>query len=309
MTSPASMPFSDITIAIASIGRPSLLAALDSLDRIHCPDDTRVTVLVADDSRDGAARRLVESRRDPRWPVRCLPVASGNIATARNALLDAATGDWIAWIDDDEHVEPEWLVRMMACAADFNADVVIGPVLPTYPDSAPDWMVAARPHYNHWGHRGKRLFTGRGGNTLMRRRVTETHGLRFDPALGRTGGEDTDLFSRAAAQGAVIVATDDAIVHEPVPPERLAPSYILRRAVRAGQSFGLTRLGEQPGLAARLAYGSGVTAKCLTAGVLAILLWPVNRGRSFRMRQKLALNFGKIRAVFGLPLAELYVSS
>lgn len=296
----------EITVAIASIGRASLARTLRSLAALSQAPGTVISVVVADDSPDGAALRLIEGLSLEDLPVRCLKVASGNISVARNALIDAASGDWIAWVDDDEWVEPDWLVRLLDCAHEYKADVVVGPVLPEYPGDAPEWVVRAKPHYNEWGHRGKRLSTGRGGNTLVRTGLFRELGLRFDPALGVTGGEDTALFAAAAAKGAVIVATDDAIAYEPVPPERLAPSYILRRAVRSGQSYGHARLGERSWPGWRVVFGFAVLVKCVAAAVFALALRPFDRARSFRMRQKLALNLGKLRAVFGLPLAQLY---
>ncbi len=231
---PASMEV--ISIAIASIGRPSLADMLHSLTRLTKTPATTFSVLVADDSRDAAAARVIEEADLGDPPVTCLSVASGNISAARNALLNAAHGDWIALVDDDEWVEPDWLLRLLTCARKFEADVIIGHVFLRYPDSAPDWLVRANPLYDDFGYRDKRLSTGRGGNTLLKIDLVRRLGLRFDPALGVTGGGDTAFFAAASARGARIFATDDAIAHEHVPQERLMPSYILSRAVRSGQS-------------------------------------------------------------------------
>ncbi|PTW62732.1 succinoglycan biosynthesis protein ExoM [Breoghania corrubedonensis] len=295
-----------VSIAIASIGRPSLADTVRSLAGLSLEPDVAVSVLVADDSRDGAATRVVEGLDLGNLAVTCLPVAAGNISVARNALLDAATGDWIALVDDDEWVEPDWLSRLMAAARDFDADVVVGPVYPDYPADTPDWFVRANPLYNDWGHRGKRLITGRGGNTLMKTGLARRLALRFDPTLGVSGGEDTAFFAAAAAHGAVIVATDDARAHEHVPPERLAPSYVLRRAVRSGQSYANARRAEHSGLLRQLLFALDAMVKVGVASALALLLRPLDRAASFRMRQKTALNLGKIRSVLGLPLAQLY---
>ncbi|MCX7304373.1 MAG: glycosyltransferase family 2 protein [Hyphomicrobiales bacterium] len=295
-----------VTIAIASMGRSSLADTLRSLADLSATQGIVATALVADDSRDGAAQRIIESLDIDSLSITCIPVGAGNISHARNALLDATTGDWMVFVDDDEWVEPNWLERLFACQAEYRADVVIGPVLPAYPDNAPRWLVRANPLYLNWGYRGKRLSTGRGGNTLVRMELVRRLGLRFDPALGVSGGEDTAFFAEAAARGAVIVATDDAIVHERVPPERLQPSYILRRAVRSGQSYGNLRKAGNPGLVAQLVFAIDATAKCAAAALLALFYMPFDRASFFRMRQKLALNRGKLRAVFGLPLAQLY---
>jgi succinoglycan biosynthesis protein ExoM len=295
-----------VSIAIASIGRPSLADTLRSLAKVTTSQAAAVSVVVADDSPDGAATRLVEGLDLDGLPVTCLAVASGNISTARNALLDAVAGDWIVFVDDDEWVEPDWLERLFVCQREYAADVVIGPVHPAYPDDAPEWLVRANLLHHDWGHRGKRLKTGRGGNTLARMDLIRGLGLRFDPALGVTGGEDTAFFAQAASNGAVIVVCDDAMAHEHVPPERLKPSYILRRAVRSGQSYAIARRADNPGFAWRGLFALDAAAKCAVAAFLALVFIPFDRAAHFRMRHKLALNYGKLRAVFGLPLAELY---
>jgi len=90
-----------VTIAIASCGRSSLADTLASLDEQTVPEGWAVNVVVADDSRDRSAARIV-SRMQMDLPVNVVNVASGNVAMARNACLDAATGEFIAFIDDDE---------------------------------------------------------------------------------------------------------------------------------------------------------------------------------------------------------------
>ncbi|GAB2185261.1 glycosyltransferase family 2 protein [Roseibium sp. LAB1] len=297
------------SVAIASIGRDSLLDTLQSLARVQLPAQMTLDVVIADDSKDGSAISLVAAHPIKNLQITCLKVASGNISTARNALLNAAEGDWLIFVDDDEWVETDWLTKLFACQQEFEADVVIGPVHPVYPEQTPDWLKAANPLYNDWGFRGKRLYTGRGGNTLVRMNLIRSLELRFDEAFGRTGGEDTIFFAQAAERGARIFATDDAIAREHVPADRLSVNYILSRAVRSGQSYGQMRLTRHPDPMWHVVFALAALTKCAAAGVLAVATRLFDRGCSFRMRQKLALNKGKLRAVFGLPLAELYRKS
>lgn len=295
-----------ITIAIASIGRSSLERTLTSFTRLRPDPQRQLRVIVADDSQDGAARARILDLKLPDLDITCLTVGAGNISVARNALLDAAEGDFLIFIDDDEWVEEDWLDRLLDCQREFSAHVVIGPVLPVYPPEAPAWMQKARPHYVPWGERGKRLLTGRGGNTLVDLPLIRKLGLRFNPALGKTGGEDTDFFSRAAARGAVIIATDDAIVREEVPPSRLSTRYILRRALRAGQSYAESRKVDHPTLGWKSLFLINASLKVCVAFVLWLVLRPFDRAQSFLMLRKICLNLGKLRSALGLPLPDLY---
>lgn len=297
----------NVTIGIASLGRPCLTRTLASLCAIDIPTDCQVEIVIADDSRDGAAAARVAEGSPWGLPVRVLPVASGNISSARNACLDAAAGAWIAFVDDDEWVDPAWLVRMFAAQQEFGADVVVGPVFPQYPAGTPHWLVAANPLFVDWGARGKRLDTGRSGNVLIRRALVERLELRFDPKLGRTGGEDTDYFHRLHLAGAVLVATDDAYIYEEVPAARLDVAYIRKRALRTGQSYAQFRLKgrrgrDLPGLLFHLE----AAVKCAVAFAGGMALRPLRPARSFYLEQRGWMNLGKLRQLTGKELPSMY---
>jgi hypothetical protein len=55
------------------------------------------------------------------------------------------------------------------------------------------------------------------------------NGLRFDPRYRFMTGEDSDLAHRIADAGGKVFATDQAVVHEEVPPERCTLRYQLAR--------------------------------------------------------------------------------
>lgn len=296
-----------VTIGIASLGRPSLSRTLDSLGAITVPAGLAIEIVVADDDPAGGAAARVASGAPWPVPVRVVAVGAGNISAARNACLDAARGSLMAFVDDDEWVEPDWLVRLLAALDEFDADVVIGPVFPVYPAGTPDWLVEANPLHVDWGRRGRKVDTGRSGNVLFRRARVEQLGLRFDPALGKTGGEDTDFFHRLHRAGAVIVVTDDACIHEDAPPARLAPGYLRLRAMRSGQSYARFRLSGRRGLdISGLRFHGDAAAKMLAGFVAASLLRPLSRARSMAFAQKAWLNLGKLRQVTGRDLPSMY---
>ena len=60
-------------------------------------------------------------------------VAERGIAQNRNALvaaaLDRSEMQFLAMLDDDEWVEPDWLDALLATQAHFGADAVEGPVI------------------------------------------------------------------------------------------------------------------------------------------------------------------------------------
>lgn len=285
-----------ITVTIASTGRPTLARTLDSLDAMTRPPGVELDVVIADDSRDGKAAAIVAGRTSPILPVTVLAVGAGNVSLARNACLDAATGDILAFVDDDEWVARDWLEKMLDAWSELGADCLFGPVLPQYPDTTPAWVKAADPLYTDWGPRGRVVTVGRCGNTLVRRSLIESPVVRFDPALGRVGGEDTDFFNRLARRGARMLVTDDALVYEDAPPHRLTVRHFRERAVRKGQIYARFRTGQpETGALSRAGFYAGAAAKTAVALGAAGLLVPLDRARALRLAMRGWMNLGKLR--------------
>ena len=289
-----------ISVVIASMGRHSLLDTLASLAGLRVPEGEELEVIVADDSAELRVEALVARLASP-LAIRVLPVGAGNVSHARNACLDAARGQWLAFIDDDETAAPGWLEGLLSAALEFRADAVFGPVYPAYPAGTPAWFRKADPLFQDWkwGENGREIRRGRTGNTLLRRAAVGA--LRFDPAFGRSGGEDHDFFVRLAEAGSRMVVTDRARVAEIIPPDRVDAGYVLRRATRAGQTYAIAR-ARGAGRLHGVAFCADALAKLVVAGTLAALLRPFDRARAFRLRMRMSANYGKLLGATGAPL-------
>lgn len=57
--------------------------------------------------------------------VRVIHKEQGNIGSGRNAGLDAARGEFIAFIDDDDYTEPSYLEYLSNLIVDFHADIAV----------------------------------------------------------------------------------------------------------------------------------------------------------------------------------------
>jgi glycosyltransferase involved in cell wall biosynthesis len=164
------------------------------------------------------------------------PVA--NIARARNAALGYATGDFVAFVDDDEFPTEGWLYSLLRAREVHGADGVLGPVLPHFRFAPPRWLSKGRffdrPRYPT----GRPLawFEARSGNVLFAREILKRLDPPFRPQFA-TAGEDLDFFRRAIEKGCVFVWCDEAEVFEFVPPSRCTRRYLLRRAVLRGSNF------------------------------------------------------------------------
>lgn len=261
-----------IDIGVCTFRRAHLRETLHSLAQLECPATWEVRILIADNDDTPGAQPVVENLApDHRFPITYLHAPARNISLARNACLDAATGDYLAFIDDDEQATPGWLAALVQALENAQADVALGPVDAVYDEAAPYWMRAGDFHATRPVWVGGRIITGYSCNVLFKRLSPAVHPQRFRLELGRTGGEDTFFFAAIHEAGGRIVYAEDALVYEPVPPERARLAWLLKRRFRAGQTHALwlleqdryrpiTRLSHTARAAAKWAYCYGMAA-------------------------------------------------
>jgi succinoglycan biosynthesis protein ExoM len=229
----------DVSICICTYRRPFVVETIASALAQDGLDRMGAELIVCDDDPARSARSAVQAiAASARIPIRYVVSGAGNVAAARNACLRAARGEWVAFIDDDEIAERDWLPELVAAQATHGADVVKGYVRGVYPPGTPAWVLASNPYTRDYGPTGSPIRIVASGNVLFRRALAVENGVFFDERYGRTGGEDTDFFRRYAAFGARMIASRGAIVNEIVPPERVTVDYFRRRYLRLGQTSG-----------------------------------------------------------------------
>lgn len=80
-------------------------------------------ILIDDGSPDESGSICDEyARRDSRIEV--VHQENAGAANAKNTGLDRATGDYIAFLDSDDYVEPNWIERLITTAETYGADIV-----------------------------------------------------------------------------------------------------------------------------------------------------------------------------------------
>lgn len=230
-----------IVVCVATCQRPSLLRALlESLARLSFRQRARPEVLVAvvDNDAEGSAREVVaEQEASFPFPLMYEVEPERNISRARNRAVELALRhdpDFLAFVDDDEVVQPSWLDELLSAQREFAADVVCGPALPGYVEGVPQWVISGGffdpPAYSS----GKRLARSNTNNALVAASLFREPESRFDPDFGLSGSSDTHFFLRASRGGARMVWTEGATVREWIPLARANAGWILRRAFRTG---------------------------------------------------------------------------
>ncbi|MEA2241039.1 MAG: hypothetical protein QOD24_595 [Solirubrobacteraceae bacterium] len=192
-----------VEVIIPSAGRPSLAVLLDALDRSRGPQPRRVIVV---DDRDAAASPLPVP-----IGVDVVPGPGRGPAAARNAGWRAAGASWVAFLDDDVVVPPDWLELLAADLAAAGPDVAgsqgrIRVPLPEHRKPT-DW------ERNVSGLEHARWATA---DMAYRRSALERAG-GFDERFPRAYREDADIGLRLTAAGWRIVAGSRTVLH-PVGP-------------------------------------------------------------------------------------------
>ncbi len=287
-----------VDVCVCTFRRASLRRTLESLSAQQGAPKFRV--IIADNDETPSAQALVEqARRDLSLDITYVHAPARNISIARNACLDAARAPLIAFIDDDEIAPPRWL-KTLTDGIGAN-DVVFGPVRAIYAADAPRWVVGGDFHsFGPVVRAGGVIDTGYSSNVLMRRAIIGD--VRFEPALGRTGGEDTFFFARLHSAGAKLGSCAEAFVEEPTAPERARLSWLMRRAFRSGQTH--ARVLRDRGQGA-LAIAAPASAKALyCAGASVLTLWSAVGWRRNAIRG--ALHVGVIAKALGARDVEIY---
>lgn len=95
-------------------------------------------ILVDDGSPDGCPAMCdAWAEKDSR--IRVIHKENGGLSDARNVGIDAATGDYIAFVDSDDWIVPEMYEKMLAALKKENADICACNILSCFPDRTCPW--------------------------------------------------------------------------------------------------------------------------------------------------------------------------
>lgn len=213
-----------LSVAICTKDRADSLArCLASLEALQFAAETgtpQFEILVVDNApTNSATEELARSRRAVRYVLERRP----GLDIARNAAVRAASGDYVAYLDDDVVVDEFWLAGLtQALRENPDAAAITGPVMPMALATYAQVLFEDRGGFSHgFGsarYREQSITTmtypctagmfGAGCNMVFRRDVLCRIGL-FDEALDTgaplPGGGDLDIFYRVLRAGETLV--------------------------------------------------------------------------------------------------------
>jgi GT2 family glycosyltransferase len=280
-----------VTVIIATYNRAALLdECLHHLRRQRfSPGDA--VIVVDNGSTDDTAAVVARHRICCEAPLHLLHESMPGKSRAIARALAAATGDILAFTDDDVNVEEDWLDAVREAMTDPMVALLGGPVRPRWQASVPGWIRRACDRHPRlcapialldYGDRPAVLGvrTVLGANLAVRREIfTKVGG--FPTHLGKLrgtlrSGEDHELCRRVQDAGFRAIYVPNAAVRHFVPADRARVSYFLRWFYWSGITHAVMDMGSATGgralrglplyIVSRAAAGSAVALSALLLG-------------------------------------------
>ena len=167
-------------------------------------------ILVDDGSPDGCGRICDEyAAGDQR--VRVIHKENGGLSSARNAGIREAKGEYIAFVDDDDHIDPDMYEIMIGKAVNAGADMVSAGYFLDYDDHAVDFCFKEETY--HESDIIKALIKGELGGTYAWNKIFRRecfNGILFPEGQNF---EDVSTVYRAAGKCHIAVSAAPAKYH------------------------------------------------------------------------------------------------
>ena len=231
-----------LSLVIATYNRSqSLVQVLESVVCQNAPLKEWECIVVNNNSTDDTVERFNRFvARHPEHNIRMVVETNQGLSYARNRGISESVGQYVAIIDDDERIAPEFIAAYIDLF-DSTPDAMAagGPIVAEYPTGRPRWMstYTERPIANtmYFGSEVREFPRGRvpgGGNMALRRDAVRRYGV-FDTSLGYVGdslvgGEESDLFERLQIAGAKYYYVPKAVMYHIIPEEKLSAGYLAR---------------------------------------------------------------------------------
>jgi GT2 family glycosyltransferase len=190
---PPDLPYPRISVIVCSYnGQRTLRDCFEGLLKLEYPNYE--VILVNDGSTDMTAAIGQE------YGIRVITTENHGLSKARNIGLDAATGEIVAYIDDDAHPDPHWLTYLAATFMNGEYAGVGGPNIAPPDDGPIAECVANAPggpiHVLLSDQEAEHI---PGCNMAFRKSCLQAIG-GFDP-LFRIAGDDVDVCWRLQQRG------------------------------------------------------------------------------------------------------------
>ena len=238
------------TIIIPTKNRVDVLSQLlDSIGQLDTIEGIVPEIIVADnDSQDDTYERVNAAAGCLPAAVRTVKVSRPGKSAALNEALKLATGDVVAFLDDDVVVDKNWLAAIENFFRNGKYQVGQGIIRLPAPEKDDPEILKLVERYRtipklEFKRQLNQIYSLNGANFFASREVFDRIG-GFDERLGPGASgtsEDVDFARRLARANIAIGYVPQAIVYHRVDRSRLTEEYFKQRHLRQGGSRFLIR--------------------------------------------------------------------
>lgn len=233
-----------VSIIVCTYNREKILPyCLQSLNQQKFPENN-AEILVIDNASTDNTKKIVSSfLKTSKFKCRYILERKQGLSAAKNRGIKEATGDFIAFIDDDAVACKNWIKNLVNCFSKEEILAAGGKTIPKFEVKPPEWLP---PKYLFvlgavdLGQKIKIVPYIAGGNSAFRKKIFQQVGF-FRTDLGRKkksllSGEELDLCQRISQAGGKIIYNPKAIIYHLAPKERLAKNFFCERLFNEGIS-------------------------------------------------------------------------
>lgn len=237
------------SVVVCTFNRAGLLSeTLKALKAQQAPP-AGYEILVVDNNSSDDTRVVTEQlAAEAGAPIRYIFEKAQGLSFARNTGIREATGEAVAFVDDDVDLGADWLNALLAPLADSSVACTGGPVRPIWPAERPSWLTKDWEGFLGISEFETARETGEfrwptypwGLNMAFRRSVFDVVGF-FPVDLGRIGkgllaNEEISVCDRIETAGYRIRFAPTAVVYHKIHPARLKKQTFYHRAYHQGRS-------------------------------------------------------------------------
>lgn len=280
----------DITVIICTFNRASVLnTTLSSLRSLQVPTSLEWELLVIDNNSSDSTREVVDNfAAASGLNVRYVFEKRQGKSYALNTGIGAASGNIVAFADDDVAFHPEWLINLTKTLEDYDCIAVGGRIVPVWNAPVPAWLqMEGQQAIGHFdlGEKHQEIDYAHGANGAFKRKAFEKYGL-FQVETGpdgklRGGHEDDEFGARLRRQGERIMYAPRAIVYHPVETEKLNKRYFRKWFYDTGRTMMWARIWPR-----ETVLYFGIPRFLFAALVRNCLQWPLTTDQKRRFRRE-----------------------
>lgn len=225
-----------VSVIVCTRNRADILA--DCLRSLTDQDDgsTPYEIVVVDNgSSDGTAAMVEALARDDER-VRYVSEPRIGLSCARNAGARAARFEYLAYLDDDGHVDPTFIGVVRRVIEEHAFACFGGWVTPVFRTPKPAWLPQSFGYYKKWSDRTTALTAGQDlpGGIFIVKHAALTRCGGFPEGIGMRGssigyGEENVVQQKLRKQGNTIGFCPDLVLHHLVAEYKFSVVWHLKR--------------------------------------------------------------------------------